>query len=143
MGGVGGKKRRLQQPEVGGLPRPAAMQRRVPQQVVERTAHPGHVPAGGDLGPPVGERPPRLPLEVDDGRRVGGIEEHLAEVVVAVDPDQAQVCRACGEAFQAAGERPLPRGEPKQPAAERLGMAIGLRAGQPGDRGQPGDHARG
>jgi hypothetical protein len=22
-------------------------------------------------------------------------------------------------------------------------MAIGLRAGQPGDRGQPGDHARG
>ena len=79
---------RALRPGVGLLPRPAG--------VVERAQHAGDV-AHGEVGPAaLGERPQRLALEVEQHPAALGDLEHLAEVVVAVDPLQRRPVRVDG-----------------------------------------------
>src|SRR5665647_3105730 len=54
--------------------------------VLEGAQHPGHVPQGRPLQPPLAQRASRLPLEVDDHEVVTGGEQ-LPEVIVPVAAD--------------------------------------------------------
>ncbi len=53
---------------------------------MERTEHPRHVPHRRSLDPAFGQGAGRLPFEIDEHEFLSGVE-HLAEMVIAVDPD--------------------------------------------------------
>ena len=76
--------------------------------VVERAEHPGDVPEGRTLDPPLAERPRGFALEVDDDE-VAPRPEDLAEVVVAVDPDPLPADPVAGQDRVAGEELVLAR----------------------------------
>src|SRR5947208_9142826 len=72
-------------------------------RVVEGAQHPRDVPEGRLLGPPLGRRPGRLTLEVEDHEAAVGADR-LAQMVVAVNADLAAAIH--GQGLEAAEARP-------------------------------------
>ena len=88
--------------------------------VVKGAEHPRHILGGARLAATFVERPRRLPFEVDRHHALSaGIDEHLAEVVIAMDADVGGRRAGVGKRFKLGADPLQPRGEAREPGGER------------------------
>ena len=89
-------------------------------EIVKRAQHSGHILGGACLPATLGERPRRLSLEVDRHHPLGTrIDEHLAEVVIAMHADVGGRRAGGGEGFELGADPRGLRGQAREPGGER------------------------